>query len=77
MDFREQLQKAQGIAQKNLSQCQERQKQCYDAQSTKRELKVGDWVVVLLPDNSNKILSQWHGPFQVMKHMGPVNYEVL
>lgn len=39
-------------------------------------MKEGDWVLVLLPENSHKLLSQWQGPFQVTRKLGPINYEV-
>lgn len=76
-NFQNRLKRAQAIAQENLGHRQEKQKQHYDAQATEQELKVGNWVLVLLPDNLHKLLARWQGLFQMTRHTGPVNYEVL
>lgn len=62
INFREQLEKAQGITQDNLGKKQATQKQYYNAHASDWELQGGDWMLVFLPDNTHKLLSQWHGP---------------
>lgn len=64
------------IAQKNLGRRQEQKKQYYDAHAAERELQVGDWVLVLLPDSPHKLFSRWQGSFWVMRCTGPVSYKV-
>ena len=36
--------------------------------SKRRNLKVGDKVLVLLPKKANKLLISWKGPFEVVKY---------
>ena len=36
----------------------------------------GDRVLVLLPTSTSKLLAQWYGPYQVLRRVGKVNYEV-
>ena len=40
------------------------------------KLRIGDQVLVLLPTSTNKLLSQWHGPYEVIRVIGKVNYEI-
>lgn len=35
----------------------------YDEWAKERELKEGEWVLVMLPDNNHKLLARWKGPF--------------
>ena len=41
-----------------------------------REFEKGDFVLVLLPTSSSKLLAQWQGPYQIEKKVGKVNYVV-
>lgn len=63
------------MAEENLGYSQQKQKWAYDTQ-TKDKLKQGDWVLVLIPDNNQKLLLWWQGPFQLTTKLGLVNYEV-
>lgn len=64
------------MAQENLGVSQHRQKQNYDTCTRERNLRVGDWVLVLLPDNRHKLLSQCQGLVRIPRGLGPINYEV-
>ncbi len=33
-------------------------------------------MLVLLPTSTNKLLNLWHGPYEVMRVIGKVNYEI-
>ena len=36
----------------------------------------GDQVFILLPSKSNKLLTNWMGPYTITKRLSDVNYEV-
>ena len=40
-------------------------KELFDRRSRVRKFKIGDEVLILLPSSSNKLLSEWQGPFRV------------
>ncbi|XP_069950332.1 uncharacterized protein [Cherax quadricarinatus] len=46
----------------------------FDHKSSKRKFNIGDEVLVLLPDKSNKLLITWHGPYKVVKVCNKVDY---
>ena len=48
----------------------------FDIKGSNRSLKVDDEVLVLLPDNTNKLLTSWQGPYKVLKVMNKVDYLV-
>ena len=64
------------IVQDNGKKAQSRQKIWYDQNTSDRELKPADEVLVLLPTISNKLLAQWQGPCDVLHKTGKVNYEI-
>lgn len=76
LEKRERLEQKRKIARGNLEARQVQQKQNYDCHAQDREFKVGDQVLVVLSDNNNKFLSRWQGPFQVVRRVGLVHYEV-
>lgn len=39
-------------------------------------MKPGEKVLVLLPSDSNKLLMQWQGPYQIVKRLGKVDYQL-
>ncbi|GFO16833.1 Zinc finger protein [Plakobranchus ocellatus] len=63
--MKEELEKAQG-----------RQKHYYDRTAKCRKFSVGDKVLVLLPTNSNKLLMQWKGPFEIVATVGVNDYRI-
>ncbi|GFR70541.1 zinc finger protein [Elysia marginata] len=48
----------------------------YDRTAKCRKFSVGEKVVVLLPTDSNKLLMQWKGPFEVVATVGVNNYRI-
>ena len=46
----------------------------FDLKSQLRQFSVGDEVLILLPDNANKLLMGWKGPFKVLERRSRVNY---
>ena len=63
------------LVHQNLSQAQVKQKQWYDKSAKSRNFSEGDQVLVLLPTNTNKLMAQWQGPYQVVKKIGNVDYQ--
>ena len=43
-----------------------KQKAYYDRRARSRKFDVGDKVLLLLPTESNKLLFQWKGPYEVV-----------
>ena len=60
----------------NLEKAQEKQKKCYDLNAREQSLEVGEKVLVLLPTSTNKLLAQWQGPYEVVKKISKVVYQV-
>ena len=52
----------------------EKYKAYHDLKAQKRSFKIDDEVLILLPTDSNKLLSQWRGPFKIIKKMNNVDY---
>ncbi len=76
VDLREKLETGIALAHENLSKAQDRYKRDYDKKAKVRRFKVGDFVLVLLPTDSNKLLMQWQGPFRVEAIVGKNDYKV-
>ena len=65
IDLRERLEQTCKLAHENLRKAQGKQKAYYDRRAKSRRFNVGDKVLLLLPTDSNKLLLQWKGPFEV------------
>ena len=76
MMVQERLQKLRDIVHENLQDAQNTQKQWYDRNARHREFRPGNQVLILLPTSSNKLLAEWRGPYQVVRKISDVNYEV-
>ena len=76
VDLREKLETGIALAHENLSKAQDRYKRDYDKKAKWRKFKVGDFVLVLLPTDSNKLLMQWQGPFRVEAIVGKNDYKI-
>lgn len=46
----------------------------FDLKAKSRNFKPNDEALILLPDNANKLLVSWKGPFKVKKRINKVNY---
>ena len=53
---------------------QQTQKAWYDRNACHRQLAIGDQVLVPLPTDSNKLLTQWQSPYPIIQKTGPVDY---
>ena len=61
---------------KNVMEAQAKMKENYDRESSTRELRAGQLALILLPTEDNKLLSQWRGPYRVIRRCERNNYEI-
>ena len=75
-DLREKLEDCAEVAVSNSEISSNKFKTYFDLKSQSRSFKVGDEVLVLLPDNSNKLLMSWSGPHKVIQRKNKVDYVI-
>jgi len=76
LDLKERLQSTCELAQIELQKSQIRQKKNYDRKTRVRIFEKGDEVLALLPTDSNKLLLQWKGPFEMLERVRADDYRV-
>ena len=76
MEMCEQIQMSDVVVKVAAESAQKRQKGYYDQHARKRVLSPGHKVLVLLPSSANKLKLQWVGPYQVLRRLNDVHYEV-
>ncbi|GFO42838.1 Zinc finger protein [Plakobranchus ocellatus] len=76
LNLHERLDDTLKIAREELKKAQERQKHYYDWTAKRRKFSVGETVLVLLPTDSNKLLMQWKGPFEIVATVGINDYRI-
>lgn len=64
---------ASELMQRHLQEAQASQR---DAQIQPREFAPGQKVLLLLPSKMTKLCSQWQGPYEVIRRLRPVDYEI-
>jgi len=64
------------LAQIELQKSQIRQKKYYDRKTKVRTFEKGDEVLVSLPTDSNKLLLQWKGPFEIPERVRGDDYRI-
>ncbi|XP_076031045.1 uncharacterized protein LOC143019237 [Oratosquilla oratoria] len=74
--FAERLRETCEVAKQELLKAKEVQKAYYNKKTKLRILEEGDQCLLLLPTAHNKLLSQWQGPFEVVKRLSDLNYLV-
>ncbi|XP_037528627.1 uncharacterized protein LOC119405871 [Rhipicephalus sanguineus] len=74
VDLRHRLEETCKLAHDELEKARAKQKTYYDRKSRPRKLNVGDKVLLLLPTDSNELLMQWKGPFEVVERKNEVDY---
>ena len=65
LDMQERLRRSAELANEKAIKERARTKKWYDKSSRKRALVEGQKVLILLPSNSNKLMTSWEGPFTV------------
>ena len=76
LDLKDRLQSTCELAQIVLQKSQTRQKKYYDRKTKIRIFETGDKVLVLLPTDSNKLLLQWQGSFEVLERVRGDDYRI-
>ena len=76
IDLKERLEKTCKLAQDNVRKLDIKQKAFYDKRARSRKFDVGDKVLLLLPSESNKVLLQWNGPYEVLEVVNKMNYKI-
>ena len=69
LELRERLEETCKLAHEELRKSQVKQKKRYDVGKRRKKLKPGDKVLLLLPTETSKLLMQWKGPFEVVRHV--------
>jgi len=64
------------LADENASKNQEAYTKQYNKIAKMKTFKVGDSVLFLQPDSTNKLLAQWEGPGRVLECISPHSYRV-
>lgn len=76
VDLKERLESTCTMAKENLEKATQRYRVNYNKRAKKRDMKVGEKVLVLLPTSSNTLLLQWRGPYEILEKVGNVDYRI-
>ncbi|GFO27802.1 Zinc finger protein [Plakobranchus ocellatus] len=76
LNLRERLDDTLKIAREELEKAQGWQKHYYNRTAKRRKFSVEEKVLVLLPTDSNKLLMQWKGPFEIVAIVGINDYRI-
>ena len=76
VEMRDKLQEMMGLVRVNMEKAQQRQKQAYDQRARPRSLAAGEQVLVLLPNPHHSLKLEWVGPYEILRAVTPVDYEV-
>ena len=75
LDLRERLNNTLKLAKKQLESSQARQKEHFGKKTKARRFSPDDKVLVLLPNETNKLMIQWKGPYDIINVVGPFDYK--
>ena len=76
LDLRNRIEETCDLAHELLQSAQTRYKKHFDRKARMRSLKIGEWALVLLPTDNNKLLMQWQGPYEVCEVVGVTDYRI-
>ncbi|XP_075774682.1 uncharacterized protein LOC142826318 [Pelodiscus sinensis] len=76
LDLRQRLRSLAEVARDNLESAQEVQARYYNRGARLRVFEPGQRVLLLLPTPGSKLVAKWQGPFEVVRRIGEVDYEV-
>lgn len=76
LDLKDRLSSTCELVRHELQKSSDRYKKNYDRKASNRSFKVGDYVLILLQTDSNKLLMQWKGPFKVVERTGISDYRI-
>ena len=69
IELRERLEQAYKLARGNLEKVQIKQTTYYDKRARSYKFDICDKVLLLLPIESNKLLLQWKGPYEIVDQL--------
>jgi hypothetical protein len=75
-DLRKRISETCALARDNLKAVAETHPAYTKRKGVKREFKVDDQVLLLLPVKHNKLELAWKGPYKVVERLGPCNYRI-
>ncbi|XP_040070203.1 uncharacterized protein LOC115319763 [Ixodes scapularis] len=76
VELRKRLDDTCRIAQEQLKKAKMPQKTYYDKKTRRRQLTIGDRVLLLLPSDTNKLILTWKGPFTGLERRNDVDYVI-
>ena len=76
MNMRNRIKDFLKLSNMNEEGSKSKQKYYYDRNTRKRNYKMGDKVLLLLPTSSNKLLAEWKGPYEIVRRLNKVDYVV-
>ena len=76
IELRDRLERTCKLAHEILKKVQVKQKAYYDRRTRSRKFDVGDKVLLLLPTDSNKLLLQWKGPYEVVEVVNRMDHKI-
>ena len=63
--------------QENIAAAKRKQERLYNKKATARSYQPGDWVLLVLHIQHNKLQMEWQGPYKVLGGKGSHTYKVL
>ncbi|KAJ8020240.1 hypothetical protein HOLleu_39778 [Holothuria leucospilota] len=76
LELQNRLEETCKLAQENLKKAKQKQARYYNRKAKDRTFKVGDEVLLLIPNEENKLLMQWKGPFPIVEKLNSMNYKI-
>ncbi|KAI3382150.1 hypothetical protein SNEBB_003688, partial [Seison nebaliae] len=76
IELGDRLKETCALARENLKDSAVKYKHHYDKKTRPREMKEGEEVLLLLPEEKNKLLLAWRGPYKIVKKTSPTNYTI-
>ncbi|CAM4553254.1 unnamed protein product, partial [Caretta caretta] len=74
--MRERIARVTPIVREHLEKAQETQRKYYNHQAKVRKFQLGERVMVLVLTAESKLLTSWHGPYEMVEAIGEVDYKV-
>ena len=75
-DLRNRLEDTCKVARESLERAAATQKRHFDKRAKPRSFTEGDEVLLLLPENNNKLQMSWKGPYKVVRRVNSCDYQV-
>jgi transposase InsO family protein len=76
VDLRNRIEETCKLARENLARASVRQAEVFNRRAAPRTFEPGDKVLLLLPEERNKLQMRWQGPFEVLEKKGTCDYRI-